>query len=204
MRGGASPFSPHNFLRENNYYSSCRWRHHHHREASRMISQASCKIAESEAEITQPHTNILRPDCHRRRQTAATNHSKLWSSVQCVSDMCVILRGLPLMTSAKISHFLTPLSANSCNLPFYGCLLCLLLKVPPSLLSADVISGSPLSSLTIRYSADCKKGVELSDNHCIRFKKRHCAGAITYSKEDSAREECWWIVVVFRWEWICC
>ena len=132
MRGGASPFSPHNFLRENNYYSSCRWRHHHHREASRMISQASCKIAESEAEITQPHTNILRPDCHRRRQTAATNHSKLWSSVQCVSDMCVILRGLPLMTSAKISHFLTPLVRKFTQPPFLW------------LLTMSAFKGSPL------------------------------------------------------------
>ena len=35
------------------------------------------------------------------------------------------------------------MSANSCNLPYYGCLLCLLLKVPPSPLSVDVINGSP-------------------------------------------------------------
>ena len=37
------------------------------------------------------------------------------------------------MTFAKISDFLThSLSANSCNLPYIGCLLCLLVKVLPS------------------------------------------------------------------------
>ena len=54
------------------------------------------------------------------------------------------VRGLPFRTSATISDFLTPLSANSHNLPYKGCLLCLLLKVPPPPLSADILNGSPL------------------------------------------------------------
>ena len=38
---------------------------------------------------------------------------------------------------------LPPLSANSRNLPYQGCLLCLFLKYPLPL-SADVLNGSPL------------------------------------------------------------
>ena len=62
--------------------------------------------------------------------------SRTWLQLFHESDVGTTVRGqrgLPYMMSAKFSDFWPPppLSANSCNLPYLGCLLCLFLKVPP-------------------------------------------------------------------------
>ena len=68
------------------------------------------------------------------------------NSAKFMPNTAIVAGGFHLGRLQKFRIFVPPLSANSRNLPYSGCLPCLLLKVPPAL-SADVIYGSPLSEM---------------------------------------------------------